>query len=68
MIKVENLLFEYGNKRVYDDFSLCISEPGVYGLFGRNGSGKSTLLKLLSGLLFGLSPYNAVNLSSHALR
>jgi ABC-2 type transport system ATP-binding protein len=52
MIKVENLLFEYGNKRVYDDFSLCISEPGVYGLFGRNGSGKSTLLKLLSGLLF----------------
>ncbi|MFZ6768059.1 ATP-binding cassette domain-containing protein [Undibacterium sp. Di26W] len=52
MIKVTQLQFEYGRKRVYDDFSLTLAQPGVYGLFGRNGSGKSTLLKILSGLLF----------------
>ncbi len=52
MIKVSQLQFEYGKKRVYDDFSLALDKPGVYGLFGRNGSGKSTLLKILSGLLF----------------
>lgn len=52
MIKVTQLQFDYGKKRVYDDFSLTLNKPGVYGLFGRNGSGKSTLLKILSGLLF----------------
>lgn len=52
MITVSNLQFQYGRKRIYDNFSLNLSEPGVYGLFGRNGSGKSTLLKMLSGLLF----------------
>jgi ABC-2 type transport system ATP-binding protein len=52
MINLTNLQFEYGNKRVYDDFSLTLNQPGVVGLFGRNGSGKSTLLKILAGLLF----------------
>lgn len=52
MINVSNLQFQYGRKRIYENFSLSLSEPGVYGLFGRNGSGKSTLLKMLSGLLF----------------
>jgi len=52
MITVTQLQFEYGRTRIYDDFSLALTQPGVYGLFGRNGSGKSTLLKILSGLLF----------------
>ncbi|MFZ6743809.1 ATP-binding cassette domain-containing protein [Undibacterium sp. JH2W] len=52
MIKVSQLQFDYGRKNVYGDFALNLSQPGVYGLFGRNGSGKSTLLKILSGLLF----------------
>lgn len=52
MIDVSHLQFEYGRKRVYDDFSLQLDQPGVIGLFGRNGSGKSTLLKILAGLLF----------------
>lgn len=52
MIKVTQLQFGYGRKRVYGDFSLELTKPGVYALFGRNGSGKSTLLKILSGLLF----------------
>ncbi|PXX34928.1 ATP-binding cassette domain-containing protein [Undibacterium pigrum] len=52
MIKVTELQFEYGRKSVYENFSLHLTQPGVYGLFGRNGSGKSTLLKVLAGLLF----------------
>lgn len=52
MITVQQLQFDYGRTRLYDDFSLTLERPGVYGLFGRNGSGKSTLLKILSGLLF----------------
>lgn len=52
MIRIDDLHFGYRKVRLYDDFTLHIDQPGVYGLFGRNGSGKSTLLKLLSGLLF----------------
>jgi ABC-2 type transport system ATP-binding protein len=55
MIDIEHLHFRYGRKSVYDDLSLSLSQPGVYGLFGRNGSGKSTLLKIMSGLLFPTS-------------
>ena len=55
MIKVNHLQFNYGRSCVYDDFSLELTLPGIYGLFGRNGSGKSTLLKILSGLLFSRS-------------
>lgn len=52
MIRIEDLSFGYRKHRLYERFSLSLTEPGVYGIFGRNGSGKSTLLKLLAGLLF----------------
>jgi len=52
LIEVEDLRFGYGRQALYEQFSLRLSSPGIYGLFGRNGSGKSTLLKLVSGLLF----------------
>jgi len=52
VIAVDNLSFAYKKTLLYQNFNLRLSEPGVYGVFGRNGSGKSTLLKLLAGLLF----------------
>lgn len=52
MIRIEDLSFGYRKNPLYQSFSLHLTEPGVYGLFGRNGSGKSTLLLLLAGLLF----------------
>lgn len=52
MIRIEDLSFGYKKTPLYQSFDLHLSEPGVYGLFGRNGSGKSTLLLLLAGLLF----------------
>ncbi len=52
VIQIDDLSFGYRKHRLYERFSLTLSEPGVYGVFGRNGSGKSTLLKLVAGLLF----------------
>jgi len=52
VIRLDDVSFAYRRNPLYQDFSLQLSEPGVYGVFGRNGSGKSTLLKLLAGLLF----------------
>lgn len=52
MIRIQDVSFAYRKNALYQDFSLQLAEPGVYGVFGRNGSGKSTLLKLLAGLLF----------------
>lgn len=53
MIQVNDITFSYGLRRkpVLEDFSLSISESGVYGLLGSNGAGKSTLLYLMTGLL-----------------
>lgn len=65
MITVKNVTFSYGRRgpAVLDDFSLSLSEGGVYGLLGPNGAGKSTLLSLIAGALTpmaGTVEYNGV--------
>lgn len=52
MIQIENLHFGYRKRVMYQNFSLSVTDPGVYGMLGTNGTGKSTLLKLIAGLLF----------------
>ena len=53
MIDIKNIDFSYPgqHEKVFDDFSLELSENKIYGLLGKNGTGKSTLLYLISGLL-----------------
>lgn len=53
MIEINHLSYRYAGakRKVFDDFSLKLSENRIYGLLGKNGTGKSTLLYLLSGLL-----------------
>lgn len=66
MIEISKISFEYethsGLKfwkrdsekvgtRIFDDFSLTLTENKIYGLLGKNGTGKSTLLYLIAGLL-----------------
>ena len=53
MIDIRDLTFGYRNGiDIFDNFSLQIEEPGIYGILGKNGTGKSTLLYLIMGLLF----------------
>jgi len=53
MISVENLTFGYGDRRLFDDFSLTLptGRGTIVGLIGPNGAGKSTLVRLCLGLL-----------------
>jgi len=50
MIRIENLVKNYGAVHALDGLSLQV-EPGVvYGFLGPNGAGKTTTMRILSGL------------------
>ncbi len=49
MITINNILVQYGDRRVLDYVSFTIQERDRLGLTGRNGAGKSTLLKIIAG-------------------
>lgn len=51
MIRLENVAFSYGNKRIFTDFSLELADGAHLALMGPSGCGKSTLLRLISGLI-----------------
>ena len=46
-ISVESIDFEYGNTKVFEDFSLNIPPGQKVGLVGRSGAGKTTFVSLL---------------------
>src|SRR5262245_34136369 len=50
LLRVENLLKDYGGQRVLDGSSLVLKSGERGALVGPNGSGKSTLLKVIAGL------------------
>ena len=52
MIKIENLSFSYGKKKLFKDLEVQLTTGNIYGLLGKNGAGKTTLLKLISGLRY----------------
>lgn len=51
MVRIEELVFGYGGRLLYDGMDMTIKDGAVYGLLGRNGAGKTTLMKLIAGLL-----------------
>ena len=50
MLKVENLITEYGAVRALDGVSFTAAEGKITTVIGANGAGKSTLLRTISGL------------------
>ena len=50
-IEIRNLSKAFGDKVVFEDFSLTLNDGGLYGLTAPSGRGKTTLLRLLLGLL-----------------
>ncbi|MCQ6273973.1 ABC-F family ATP-binding cassette domain-containing protein [Bacillus sp. V3B] len=49
-ISIEHVSKTYGEKTLFHDISITISEKERIGLIGVNGTGKSSLLKLIAGL------------------
>lgn len=50
MLTVENVTKSYGEKVLFHDITLTITERERIGLIGVNGTGKSSLLKIIAGI------------------
>lgn len=51
MIKIENLIKNYGRHNVLKGVDAEVKEGEVYGFIGHNGAGKSTTMNILAGLI-----------------
>jgi len=51
MIKVENLVKEFGDFKAVDDVSFEVTAGEIFAFLGPNGAGKTTTLKMLTTLL-----------------
>lgn len=50
LIQVNKGCLSYGDKRVFEDFSIQIPQSGITALQGPSGCGKTSLLRVLAGL------------------
>ena len=50
-MKLENISKNFGEKRVFENFSLEIKKSSHVAVLGDSGRGKTTLVKILMGLL-----------------
>ena len=49
-IKLINIEKNFGNKKIYDKFSLTFEEGKINCILGKSGCGKSTLLNIIANL------------------
>ncbi len=64
MIKIDNLIVQFGGVRPINELSAVLTAP-VAGLIGPNGAGKTTLLNVLSGFVKPIQ--GSVSLGERAL-
>jgi ABC-2 type transport system ATP-binding protein len=50
-VKVENLHFSYGTKKVLNISSAEFEHGKIYGIVGKNGTGKTTFFKVLTNII-----------------
>lgn len=50
-IKLENLVYNYDDKSIFNGLTYSFNKGNKYAVVGASGSGKSTLLKILTGRL-----------------
>ena len=48
---LKNVSKSFVGKKVVDNISLELKQPGVYGLLGTNGAGKTTTIRMILGIL-----------------
>ena len=48
---LKNVSKSFAGKKVVDNISFELNEPGVYGLLGTNGAGKTTTIRMLLGIM-----------------
>jgi ABC-2 type transport system ATP-binding protein len=51
MIKIQNLVKAFGQKRAVDDVSFTVERGEVLGFLGPNGAGKSTTMRMVTGFM-----------------
>ncbi len=51
VLKVQDLVVAYGNKKIIDGFNLSIDQGEFVGIIGPNGAGKSTLVKAITNIM-----------------
>jgi ABC-2 type transport system ATP-binding protein len=51
MIKVENLVKNFGPKLAVNDVSFTVERGEVLGFLGPNGAGKSTTMRMVTGFI-----------------
>ena len=48
---LKNVSKTFIGKKVVDNISFSLEEPGVFGLLGTNGAGKTTTIRMLLGII-----------------
>ena len=51
IVKLENISFSFGNRKVLENINISINQGEIAGLLGPNGVGKSTIFNLITGLI-----------------
>lgn len=71
MLKIKNLVKNYGTFRAVDNLNLELKKGDIYGFVGPNGAGKTTTMRIIATLLeatSGTVMVDGINVAEHPVR